>query len=137
MFDLLVKGATVVDGSGGAPVTTDVGIRDGRIAEPVAEITVAGNLKDMFLNLTPADDLEFRRGTDVFKALALGAKFVFVGRPMLYAVAIGGEAGVRHALTLLHAEVDRDMAMLGCNTVAEITRDCLMDARGFDGAFGK
>jgi putative hemolysin len=48
-----------------------------------------------------------------------------------------GTLRVRHALTLLHAEVDRDMAMLGCNTVSEITRDCLMDARGFDGAFGK
>jgi L-lactate dehydrogenase (cytochrome) len=54
---------------------------------------------------------------------------------MLYAAAIGGEDGVRHALTLLHAEVDRDMAMLGYNTVAEVTRDCLMDARGFDGLF--
>ena len=59
-------------GHGLNPVTGDYSrgasgyvIRDGRIAEPVAEITVAGNLKDMFLNLTPADDLEFRRGTDV------------------------------------------------------------------------
>jgi len=40
-------------------------IRDGQLAEPVAEITIAGNLKDMFLNLTPADDLEFRRAMDV------------------------------------------------------------------------
>ena len=40
-------------------------IRDGQVAEPVAEITIAGNLKDMFLNLTPANDLEFRRATDV------------------------------------------------------------------------
>ncbi|MBU6448919.1 MAG: TldD/PmbA family protein [Rhodospirillales bacterium] len=39
-------------------------IRGGRIAEPVAEFTIAGNLKDMFLNLTPASDLEFKRGTD-------------------------------------------------------------------------
>jgi PmbA protein len=39
-------------------------IRDGAIAEPVAEITVAGNLNDMFLHLTPANDLRFRRGTD-------------------------------------------------------------------------
>lgn len=39
-------------------------IRDGRIAEPVAEITIAGNLREMFMNLTPADDLEFKRGTD-------------------------------------------------------------------------
>lgn len=40
-------------------------IRDGQIAEPVAEITIASNLKDMYLNLTPANDLEFRRGVDV------------------------------------------------------------------------
>lgn len=39
-------------------------IRDGALAEPVSEITIAGNLKDMFLHLTPADDLQFRRGTD-------------------------------------------------------------------------
>ena len=63
---------TEMIGHGLNPVTGDYSrgasgyvIRDGRIAEPVAEITVAGNLKDMFLNLTPADDLEFRRGTDV------------------------------------------------------------------------
>ncbi|MBR0673163.1 TldD/PmbA family protein [Neoroseomonas soli] len=39
-------------------------IRNGQLAEPVSEVTIAGNLKDMFLNLTPADDLQFRRGTD-------------------------------------------------------------------------
>jgi PmbA protein len=39
-------------------------IRDGRLAEPVAELTVAGHLNDMFANLTPANDLVFRRGTD-------------------------------------------------------------------------
>jgi PmbA protein len=39
-------------------------IRDGALAEPVSEITIAGNVKEMLLNLTPADDLEFRRGTD-------------------------------------------------------------------------
>ena len=39
-------------------------IRDGALAEPVAEITVAGNLLDMFMHLTPANDLQFRRGTD-------------------------------------------------------------------------
>jgi len=39
-------------------------IRDGALAEPVAELTIAGNLLDMFANLTPASDLRFRRGTD-------------------------------------------------------------------------
>ncbi|HLY90488.1 MAG TPA: alpha-hydroxy acid oxidase [Acetobacteraceae bacterium] len=64
-----------------------------------------------------------RRGTDVLKALALGANFVFVGRPMLFAAAAGGEQGVRHALALLKAEIDRNMALLGTRSLAEITPD--------------
>jgi L-lactate dehydrogenase (cytochrome) len=62
-----------------------------------------------------------RRGTDVLKAMALGAKFVFVGRPFNYAAAIAGEAGVRHAITILATEIDRDMAMLGINQLDELT----------------
>jgi L-lactate dehydrogenase (cytochrome) len=83
--------------------------------------------------MTVMMDSGIRRGTDVLKALALGAKFVFVGRPMLYAAAVAGETGVRHAIQLLHDEVDRDMGLLGINTLAEMTRERLMDARGFDG----
>ena len=88
-------------------------------------------------DMTVMMDSGFRRGTDVLKALALGAKFVFVGRPMLYAAAVAGETGVSHAVRLLRDEIDRDMAMLGTNTISEVTRACLMDARGFDGAFGR
>ncbi len=55
-----------------------------------------------------------RRGTDVIKALGLGADFVFVGRPFLHAAAIAEEAGVAHAIELLAAEIDRTMAFLGC-----------------------
>jgi L-lactate dehydrogenase (cytochrome) len=88
-------------------------------------------------DMTVMMDSGFRRGTDVLKALALGAKFVFVGRPMLYAAAVAGETGVSHAIRLLRDEIDRDMAMLGTNTISEVTRACLMDARGFDGAFGR
>lgn len=73
-------------------------------------------------------DSGFRRGTDVLKALALGAKFVFVGRPFNYAAAVGGEAGVRRAITLLREEVSRDMAMLGVSTVEDIGTDCLLEA---------
>jgi len=51
--------------------------------------------------MTVMMDGGIRRGTDVLKALALGAQFVFVGRPFLYAAAIGGEAGVRHGIRLL------------------------------------
>jgi L-lactate dehydrogenase (cytochrome) len=61
-----------------------------------------------------------RRGTDVFKALALGAKFVFVGRPFGFAAAIGGEEGVRHAIRLLSDEIDRNMALLGITRLAEL-----------------
>jgi L-lactate dehydrogenase (cytochrome) len=61
-----------------------------------------------------------RRGTDVLKALALGARFVFVGRPFLYAAAVGGQRQVRRAIDLLAAEVRRDLAMLGCRTVSEL-----------------
>ena len=70
-------------------------------------------------------DSGVRRGTDVLKALALGAHFVFVGRPMLYAAAVAGEAGVRYAINVLASEVDRDMALLGIGDVAEVTRDFL------------
>ncbi len=63
-----------------------------------------------------------RRGSDILKALALGARFVFVGRPFAYAAAVGGEAGVAHAIALLAAEVSRNMAMLGVNTLDELDR---------------
>jgi L-lactate dehydrogenase (cytochrome) len=71
--------------------------------------------------MTVMMDGGIRRGTDVLKALALGAQFVFVGRPMLFAAVAGGEAGVTRALTLLKDEVDRDMALLGIRSIAEIS----------------
>lgn len=55
----------------------------------------------------------FRRGSDVLKAIALGARMVLVGRPFNYAAAVAGEAGVQHAIGLLRDEVDRNLAMLG------------------------
>jgi L-lactate dehydrogenase (cytochrome) len=64
-----------------------------------------------------------RRGTDVLKALALGAQFVFVGRPLLYAAVAAGEAGVQHALSLLRDEIDRDMALLGIRSIGEISSE--------------
>ncbi|MFL9957737.1 MULTISPECIES: alpha-hydroxy acid oxidase [Paraburkholderia] len=65
-------------------------------------------------------DSGIRRGTDVIKAVALGARFVFVGRPIGYAAAIGGEAGVAHAIKLLHEEIRRNMGLLGVTAVNEI-----------------
>ena len=82
--------------------------------------------------MTVIMDSGIRRGTDVLKALALGANFVFVGRPMLYAAAIAGPPGVHHAIKLLKDEVDRDMALMGMNSLAEMTPERLKPARGAD-----
>ena len=64
-----------------------------------------------------------RRGTDVLKAIALGAQAVMVGRPVLWGLAVGGEAGVRAVLDLLRQEVDLAMALAGARNVSEVTRD--------------
>ncbi|XP_028243355.1 peroxisomal (S)-2-hydroxy-acid oxidase-like isoform X2 [Glycine soja] len=64
-----------------------------------------------------------RRGTDVFKALALGAAGVFIGRPVLFSLAADGEAGVRKVLQMLRDEFELTMALSGCRSLKEITRD--------------
>jgi isopentenyl diphosphate isomerase/L-lactate dehydrogenase-like FMN-dependent dehydrogenase len=67
-----------------------------------------------------------RRGTDVLKALALGAKGVFVGRPILWGLGYDGEAGVRKVLSILHEEFDLAMVLSGSRSIAEITRDLVV-----------
>lgn len=67
----------------------------------------------------------FRRGTDIVKALALGATAVLLGRATLYGVASAGEAGAMHALTILRAEVERTIALMGCENLATLGRSCL------------
>jgi (S)-mandelate dehydrogenase len=62
----------------------------------------------------------FRRGTDIVKALALGAEAVLLGRATLYGLGAGGEAGVARALEILTAETDRALGLLGCNSVSEL-----------------
>jgi 4-hydroxymandelate oxidase len=64
-----------------------------------------------------------RRGTDVIKAIALGARAVLVGRPVLWGLAAGGQRGVEHALTLLRKELDIAMALAGCARTSDMTRD--------------
>ena len=81
-------------------------------------------------NMTVMMDSGIRRGTDVLKALALGAQFVFLGRPFLCAAAIAGVPGVAHAIRLLREEIDRDMALLGVPSLQEMRRELLMPARG-------
>ena len=62
-----------------------------------------------------------RRGTHVLKALARGATACSIGRPYLYGLAAGGQAGVARALELLRAEIERDMGLLGCRNIGEIS----------------
>jgi len=70
-------------------------------------------------------DGSFRRGSQVLKALSLGASFVFLGRPFNYAASIAGEAGVKKAVSLLGSEMERNMALLGVTDVEELTTDLL------------
>ena len=88
-----------------------------RVLEPIVE--AMGALPVMI-------DGGFRRGSDVLKALALGARFVFVGRPFNYALATAGEHGVAHAIHLLASEIDRNMAMLGINHLDEFDKTSLL-----------
>jgi len=63
-----------------------------------------------------------RRGTDIFKALALGAQAVMIGRPILYGLAAKGECGVRRVIEMLKDELELTMALSGCPTLKDITR---------------
>ncbi|MBR9826691.1 MAG: alpha-hydroxy-acid oxidizing protein [Alphaproteobacteria bacterium] len=64
-----------------------------------------------------------RRGTDIIKALALGANAVAVGRPYLYGLGAAGEAGVSHALNFLMTSLERDMALTGVSKLSDLTAD--------------
>jgi L-lactate dehydrogenase (cytochrome) len=66
-----------------------------------------------------------RRGGDVVKALALGARAVLVGRPYLYGLAVGGQQGVEQILDVLRTEMARTMRLLGCGSVSELDRSYL------------
>lgn len=65
-------------------------------------------------------DSGFRRGTDIIKAIALGADAVMIGRPTLYGLAAGGEAGVSHALSILTTEIDRVLGQTGCRSLEDV-----------------
>ena len=64
-----------------------------------------------------------RRGADVVKAIALGARAVLVGRPILWGLAAHGREGVAGALGVLRRELDLAMALCGCASISAITRD--------------
>ncbi len=66
-----------------------------------------------------------RRGTDILKALALGAQAVMIGRPVLHALATAGAQGVAHLVQILRGELEVAMALTGCRTLADIDRSVL------------
>jgi isopentenyl diphosphate isomerase/L-lactate dehydrogenase-like FMN-dependent dehydrogenase len=70
-----------------------------------------------------------RRGTDVLKALALGARATLSGRAVLFGLAAGGEEGATHVLQLLRDEVELGLKLLGCTSPAGVTRAHVREAR--------
>jgi 4-hydroxymandelate oxidase len=105
--------AVVVSNHGGrqldtAPATIEVLESVAHAVDGRAEVLVDGGI---------------RRGTDVLKALALGARAVLVGRPVLWGLAVGGEEGVSEVLSLLEHELDVALALAGCTDVASVPRD--------------
>jgi len=67
-------------------------------------------------------DSGFRRGTDVLKALALGARAVLIGRPVLWGLAVAGEEGVTDVLRMFQEEVESALGLLGCVSPAGVSR---------------
>jgi 4-hydroxymandelate oxidase len=80
-------------------------------------------------------DSGVRRGTDVLMALALGAKAVFIGRPYVYGLALGGAKGVERVISILRDELERAMALTGRRSIAEI--DATVLRRANDAGAGK
>jgi L-lactate dehydrogenase (cytochrome) len=95
----------------------------------VSPLRVLPEIVEVAGDITVMMDSGIRRGTDVMKALALGAKFVFVGRPFNYAASVAGEAGVAHAIKLLQGEVKRNMALVGVTSTRQLDSDLLRRIR--------
>ena len=97
----------------------------GSSGEVVFGVKVA---KDLAIDAMEAEvfvDGGVRRGTDVLKALALGAKAALIGRPVLWGLAVDGEAGVGEVFAVLRHQLDRAMALSGCAAVGQVDRGLL------------
>jgi 4-hydroxymandelate oxidase len=105
----------IVSNHGGRQLDTSPATSD---ALPAIADAVGGDV-DLLL------DSGIRRGTDVVKALALGARAVLVGRPILWALASGGAPGVERAGGMLLAETREAMALCGARSIAELTPDLI------------
>jgi 4-hydroxymandelate oxidase len=108
--------AVVVSNHGGRQLDTAIATLD---ALPAVVEAVAGRAEVLL-------DGGVRRGTDILKALALGARAVGLGRPVLWGLAVAGQAGVERVLALLHDELDAALGLCGCRTPAEVRRDLLV-----------
>jgi isopentenyl diphosphate isomerase/L-lactate dehydrogenase-like FMN-dependent dehydrogenase len=106
----------IVSNHGGRQIDGEIASLD---ALPGIVAAVEGRLPVLF-------DSGIRGGSDIVKALALGAEAVLVGRPYVYGLGIGGEAGVRHVLRSLLAEFDLTMALAGCASVSDLGTDVLV-----------
>jgi L-lactate dehydrogenase (cytochrome) len=105
----------LVSNHGGRQIDGSIAALD---ALPGVVDAVAGRADVLF-------DSGIRTGSDVIKALALGANAVLIGRPYIYGLGIGGEAGVRHVLRCLLAELELTMALAGCASLADVKRELL------------
>ncbi|WP_436644294.1 alpha-hydroxy acid oxidase [Microbaculum sp. FT89] len=138
---LLIKGLLCVDdvamahaqGADGVVLSNHGGRQlDGA----VSPMSVLPAIAEAFAGrLTILVDSGFRRGTDVLKALALGADGVLLGRTLLYGLAAGGEAGAGRAFDILFEETRRAAALSGCRTRSEIVADRLVVPARVDPAY--
>ena len=110
----------VVSNHGGRQLDTSIATLDA--LPPIADALArrAGPAPELLL------DGGVRRGTDVLKALALGARAVLIGRPVLWGLALGGAEGVARVLAMLRGELDLAMALAGARTVGEMTGDLVV-----------
>jgi L-lactate dehydrogenase (cytochrome)/(S)-mandelate dehydrogenase len=107
---------------------------DGAASGAEALPAVVAALRDAGAPTAVMVDGGVRRGVDAVKAVAMGAHAVLIGRPQLWGLAVGGEAGVAHVLALLRDEIDRAMGLCGARTLADLGPDLLAAAPPLDGA---
>lgn len=110
----------IVSNHGGRQVDGAIGALD---ALPGVVAGVGGRIPVLF-------DSGVRTGADVFKALALGASAVCVGRPYVYGLALAGEVGVREVLRNILAELDLTMGLTGCASIADVARADMVSREG-------
>jgi len=110
----------IVSNHGGRQLDGEIGALD---ALPAVVEAVGGRLTVLF-------DSGIRGGADILKALALGAQAVLVGRPYVYGLALGGEAGVRHVLRALRQDFELAMRLSGLAGLGDLSPDCLLRRPG-------